>query len=243
MIRDFDAGFHDRTRILSADQFSRRDVIELTGLTDSQLKNTLDRDLVQLTSRHNPGSGRRRMFTGGDILKIVVAHTMSAIGFPMKWSYLIANDVERRASNSLIGAAKLDGLKVASYPQEDGDWARVEIRPGDPDPAPLPIAYQILEVDRIINETLAKLRALIAEQPVPSFKVPDIKAADPFSPENDFFKRWDADAQGRRVLVGLSFEETIEYHDGGSDSKDRFLELHDKHEQARFARLNAEAER
>lgn len=57
------------------------------------------------------------------------------------------------------------------------------------------------------------------------------------------------DSKGREILVGLTIEETIFYmeyaqkriqghHD--SQNRDRYLELHDKHERARFAVLGAE---
>jgi len=58
-------------------------------------------------------------------------------------------------------------------------------------------------------------------------------------------------AQGQEVLVGLSAEETAFYmayakqrkegpHKSGDGDQDRYLELHDKHEHARFAVLAAE---
>ena len=57
------------------------------------------------------------------------------------------------------------------------------------------------------------------------------------------------DSQGREVLVGLTIEETVFYMEyvrnrmqGHNDSQNgaRYLELHEKHERARFAVLGAE---
>ncbi len=62
------------------------------------------------------------------------------------------------------------------------------------------------------------------------------------------------DAEGREVLVGLTFEETLEYlklaHTTGAsgassagaryDDGERYLALHDKHELARLEILGAE---
>ena len=59
------------------------------------------------------------------------------------------------------------------------------------------------------------------------------------------------DTQGREVLVGLTFEETVEYVTYSKSSmsgkttydpeaRDHYLELHDKHQRARFQVLGAE---
>ena len=60
------------------------------------------------------------------------------------------------------------------------------------------------------------------------------------------------DAQGREVLVGLTFEESKAYIEHGNAQvfgkhvsraeNDRYLELHDKHEPARQAVIDAEVE-
>ena len=59
------------------------------------------------------------------------------------------------------------------------------------------------------------------------------------------------DGQGREVLAGLTFDETVFYIERGRrfvqgirdrDSRDRFLELHEKHERVRFAVLHGEHE-
>lgn len=58
------------------------------------------------------------------------------------------------------------------------------------------------------------------------------------------------DDEGREILVGLTFEETVFYmeysrrfltgRDRDPDHRDRYLQLHDKHERARLAVLGAE---
>lgn len=253
---DVDQRFDDVLRILDADQFTKRDVLDVTGLTDARLKNTLDRKvgpkpddrpLVRLRSSHNPGTGRRRMFCGADILKIFVAHLMSDIGFPMRWIYLTADEVERRATGILLGSIEPAGLIIISYPQSDGDWARVPVTELSAETRrTLPVAYQVLEIDRLVIEMLEKLRALVAEEPIPDFSIPDIKPEpSPYSPENDFFLMWEKDAAGRDIRTGLTFEETEEllrYEGsfvGGNhvDDKGRYLQLHGKHEQARHKRI------
>jgi hypothetical protein len=238
--------------ILHEPQFTRADVLTVTGVSDGQLKGILDRQQVVLSGEHNPGSGRRRMFSGADILSIAVANGMSGIGFPMRWAYLVAEDVVTRASHRLSGFVDhTPGLHIAMWPQGEDDWARVPIHEGmDELPPGLPPFMQVLHIDRLIDQVLAKLQALIEDKPLPNFDV-TIPAADP-----DFARRWTKDAQDRKTLVGLTFEETQEFEnvrekvnrDEGSvatmkRNRDRYLELHGKHEDARLAQFEKDADR
>ena len=245
--------------ILDEPQFSQADALAVCEMTAGELKGMIDREQVRLRRDHNPGSGRRRLYAGSDILKLKTGRIMSPLGFPLRWLYLLADQVEQRASARLVGLDITPKLRIATYPISDGDWAQVPIWDGMTDPPKLPLAVQILEVDRLIDEMLARLQALIEEKPLPSFEVPAPEAEpSPYSPENDFFLRWAKDEQGRDVMVGLTYEETAEYQahrdrdllhrlDDNSfpwpsveemhREKRRSIELHDKHELARLKRL------
>lgn len=242
------AAMHEASAILDEEQFSRRDVLELTGLSDAQLKNTLDRNLVSLANRHNPGTGRRRMFTGGDVLKLAAAHTMNAIGFPLRWSHILADMVERRAVNRLIGASTATEFAIITYPNAAGDdWCFLAVSSEMAEQPPLPLAFQLLAVDTLIDQTLAKLRALVAEQPIPDFTFrPPEPEASPYSPQNDFFRMWAIDDEGRTVRTGLTFDETQELstleaanmvpgHGQDREASKRYLDLIQKHKTARLA--------
>jgi len=203
---------HPYSPLLDEPQFSRDDVFNVCGISSGVLKGILDRKQVLLATEHNPGTGRRRMFTGSDVLKINTAVTAGTINFPLRWAYLLADQVVTRANTrrSALGEPE-HRLKYAFYPAKDGeDWAIVAVRDDEP-VAPLPIAVQLLDVDRLIDETLAKLNAIVDEQPIPSFEIPEVASTDPWAPENDFFHAWGLDDQGRRCLVGLTHEETGEY--------------------------------
>lgn len=65
----------------------------------------------------------------------------------------------------------------------------------------------------------------------------------------DEMRKLSTDNKGNVIFVGLTVEESQEYykytrpefsHKGNSATLDRYLELHDKHEAARFAVLGAE---
>lgn len=194
--------------ILSAAQFSRDDVLLVADISAGVLKGILDRKQVTLTSDHNPGTGRRRMFTGGDILKISAANVSSNIGFPLRWAYLLSEQIWRRASARLSGTAlePCDHFAMAFYPNKAGDdWAFVPVFDGKA-ATPLPIAHQAFDIDRFIDETIAKLTAIVNDEALPTFDLPEPK---PFDWRSMF--SWAKDATGRETLVGLDYAETTEF--------------------------------
>lgn len=238
------------TGLLSAPQFTSEDAMSICGVSKKQLEHAIDpaRTILRL-SIHNRErvKGRRRMFTGGDILKIAALFAASAVGFPARWFRVLADDVERRAIVRIGGGDLTPNLAYATWPMRDGeDWARTALHDALTVPPKLPSAVIIIAVDQLIDQTIAKLEAVIAEQPIPDFSVPDpAPAPSPYSPENDFFLAWTKDEAGRDVRVGLSFAETEEYErliapDRSAQTscdRDRFTVLDERHEAARHKRI------
>jgi hypothetical protein len=198
--------------LLDSAQFTQADVMAVTGLTYGQLKGILDRAQVRLRSDHFPGSGRRRMFCGSDILKFATAAASNSIGFPLRWASLLADQVAMRADARAFGLELVPGqhFAMAVYPCGPADnWVFVPVH-GDEPVSPLPLAFQVINVDRLINETMAKLEAIASETKMPDFSTPEPKDENPFSPEVDFFRVWTKDAAGQNCYHGLTHEETIE---------------------------------
>jgi hypothetical protein len=93
-----------------------------------------------------------------------------------------------------------------------------------------------------------------------TWRSPSPTAASPAPADDDFFRAWTTDEHGNRIRVGLTKAEHDEYealtardladrlHDSFpwssveemNKEKDRWLELHDKHEEARIRRLSQE---
>lgn len=237
--------FDELTEILDLAQFTREDVMRVSGLTPKRLEHLLDpkRAELRLDGRHvTPGTGRRRMFTGGDVLMIKVATIAGELGFPARWLYLLCERVRTHASARLRGFADGRHLSLATWPCSGDDWAVTPIFNGEP-AGQLPAAFHLVDVDRLTDETVKQLRAILDGSEVPDFSVKFKPEASPFSPENDFFKAWAKDEQDRNIRVGLSHDETLEYERlsvGELQShldRDRYLELSDKHEAARLARV------
>lgn len=209
------AKLNDAHRILDEPQFSISDAAAVVGASVKAIEHMIDpkKQRVQLNGDHiSPGSGRKRLFNGSDILKLAAAVVMSQIGFPQRWSVVLTDVIDRRASNRITGLAEKSGLLIATYPMKNGDWAYVSLyADGSGEETELPVAMQMLDVDRLIDETIAKLEAIIRKAAVPDFSVPDpVPEPSPFSPENDFFRMWDKDGEGRDVYVGLTYEQTQE---------------------------------
>ena len=239
-------GLLDRTEILDAPQFTSEDVCRIVSITPKQLENAIDpaRAVVRVSPQSRERrQGRRRMFTGGDVLKVAAVFAANAVGFPMRYTATMADEVERRASARLVGLDLAPGLVWLTWPFADGsDWNRAAVYQGKPEALKTPVAVIAIEVDRLIDETLGKLKALIGDEPLPDFTVPDhTPEPDQSPPKNDFFMRWAKDASGRDVLIGLTFEETQEYKtcptDRRAGDRVRWLELQERHERARQERL------
>lgn len=247
--------------LLDFPRFSQADVLAVCETTAGELKGMIDRKDVTLALGHNPGRGRPRQYTGRDILKLRTGRVMGPLGLPLGQLQRIADEVEKRAISRFLNVDR-DHLQIAIFPTASGEWALVTLW-DVPEKLKLPVAVQMLDVDRLINETLARLQAVIDGRPLPSFEVPiEEPYPSPYSPENDFFMRWTRDEKGRQVLVGLTYEETIEYRDfqdrslryvidskatlwEDQDAQSREIEravgeLGRKHDAARRARVEAE---
>lgn len=255
LIDDLPKHMVEANRIWTHPQFLVADVCKITGTTPKALEHFVNpkRDLVRLIGPHvNPGTGRRRVFTGGQVLMIAAAYAMTRIGFPQRWVRTLADEVERRAHfRSVPGGALETNMVLVTYPMNEGeDWAVIRLYDERTDEPNLPVAFHALQVDRLIDEVKAQLDAIINDEEVPDFTVPDAEPEpNPYSPASNIFLAWDKSPSGRWVYVGLTEEETDELlamqgsEIQGDDlvivgegyrGGDRFLELHDKHERARL---------
>lgn len=207
--------FAKALEILDKPRFTLPDAVAVTGATAKAIEHMADpkQQRVQLSGEHaTPGHGRRRLFTGGDILKLEAAHKMGAVGFPVRWSNAFTDLIFRRAKGRIIGTDIRSNMIIVTYPLKGGDWACVPIYGDEQDEPALPVAVQMLQADRMIDETLAKLRAILADEPIPDFAIPPIEPEpSPWSPENDVLGRWAKEVDGSDVLVGLSRAETLEF--------------------------------
>lgn len=255
---DAPQNFIERYSILNERQFTSADVCEVVGINAKQLEHAIDpkRSILTLSTHEEARiKGKRRLFTGSDCLKINALFVANAIGFPQRYASTLAEDISRRAANRLSGLDTTPNLAIAAWRMKNGDWVRQPLHSAASDEPKLPLAFQLIAVDELIDQTLKKLDAVIADVEIPIFDVPDpVPELSLHSPENDFFQAWTKDEQGRNVRIGLTYEETALYESyanrsleerDGPPSKARREEfklhqaLSEKHEEARLSRLAA----
>lgn len=206
----------DATRIWTHPQFLVSDVCKITGATPKAIEHLVNpkRDLVRLVGPYaNPGTGRRRVFSGGQVLMIAAAFAMTRIGFPQRWVRSLADSVERQAINRTgpYGALQTD-LIIVTYPLNDSDdWAFDHLFNERTEEPKLPVAFHMLTVDRLIDQVKAQLEAMIADEEVPDFTIPDPKPEPNWFGPNGGQKSWQKDQAGNWLMVGLTLDETKEY--------------------------------
>lgn len=246
---------HEATQIWDKPQFTVAEVCKITGATPKALEHFLNpaRGLVRLMGDWvNPGTGKRRIFTGEQVLQIAAAYTMNHIGFPQRWSIGLSEHVARRATARTIGLAVHTDLSIITYPMSNGDWALIPVFREMTEEPKLPLAVQILDVDRLIDQVLQQLLAVVAGENIPDFTVTDILPEPDWFGPNGGLNAWEQDAAGNWLLVGLNMAETREYmslqgwrlngdkldydvkpeHD--HEQRERSLALREKHDTARF---------
>lgn len=208
---------NEATKIWDEPQFTVTEVCKITGATPKALEHFLTpaRGLVRLMGDWvNPGTGKRRIFTGSQVLQIAAAYTMNHIGFPQRWSAGLAEAVARRATARTIGLASQSEMSIVTYPMSNGDWVSVPTYREMTSKPNLPVAVQILDVDRLIDQVHSQLRAIVAGDDIPDYNIPDIQPEpNPYSPAVNFFREWEKDSAGNWLFVGLTLDETREYLD------------------------------
>ena len=251
---------HEATQIWDKPQFTVAEVCKITGTTPKALEHFLNpaRGLVRLMGDWvNPGTGKRRIFTGAQVLQIAAAYTMNHIGFPQRWSIGLTEHVARRANARTIGLAVHTELSIVTYPMSNGDWALIPIYKEMTQEPKLPVAVHVLDVDQLIDQVLQQLLAVVAGEDIPDFTVPDIKPEPDWFGPNGGLNAWEQDTAGNWLFVGLTLDETrelmslkgirlngekLEYderpeHDAGQ--RERSMALHEKHDTARFAAMRS----
>ncbi len=207
---------NEASQIWDKPQFTVAEVCKITGATPKALEHFLtpSRGMVRLMGDWvNPGTGKRRIFTGGQVLQIAAAYAMKDIGFPQRWSIGLADKVATRAKARTIGLAVQTEMSIVTYPMANGDWASIPVYREMTETSNLPVAVQVLDVDRLIDQVLAQLEAIVAGEDIPDFSIPDIAPEPNWFGPNGGQRAWRKDGAGNWLLNGLTLEETREYMD------------------------------
>lgn len=79
--------------VLDTPRFALGHVCEVAGVSQTQLRNWLNRQSVTLAADQNRQAGKWRYFSGADALRIAAAAQFSRLHLPMDWADYIAGEV------------------------------------------------------------------------------------------------------------------------------------------------------
>ena len=154
-----------RDEILHQSRFTRQHVMEVTGVAHHQLHNWVSRKWLTLTGEQNPGKGRRRLYAGSDVINVAFGLELQPFGM-MQVADLLARSqqITKRAYRMLLDPAFESGRAYAVVPSGDGDWRYVAFGPGTARSGHDFATAVIVDLDRIILETLEGLVSLVSGQ-------------------------------------------------------------------------------
>jgi hypothetical protein len=152
-------GASSRPPILDLVQFTRQHVIDVTGVAGHQLHNWVARKWLSLAGEQNPGKGKRRLYSGCDVITVAFGLELQPFGMMQ-----VANELSRaqkisgRAHRMLLDPAFEPGRAMAIVPSaEQKGWSYVSFGPGTARSGHDFMAAVIIDVDRLILETLERL--------------------------------------------------------------------------------------
>jgi hypothetical protein len=154
-----------REQLLHRSLFTRQQVVEVTGVAHHQLHNWVSRKWLTLTGEQNPGKGRRRLYAGSDVINVAFGLELQPFGM-MQLADLLARSqqITKRAYGMLLDPDFQSGRAYAVVPSGEGDWRYVAFGPGTARLGHDFAAAVIIDLDRIILETLERLVCLVSGQ-------------------------------------------------------------------------------
>jgi hypothetical protein len=156
-------------RLLQKSDYTRAQILLALAVSEKALEHMVGPKGPLRANQTAPGTGRGRRFSGTNILRLEVARRLSPLGLPHASSRDVCDRVVLRAEWIAGGLIKDGpGLALALYPIPTiNSWACLEMV-GD-DEAWTPPVIAVIDVDRIIDEVVQKLRALRDGTPMPNF--------------------------------------------------------------------------
>lgn len=248
--------------LLDDARFTRDQAAVASFATPSQIHNWVSRGWLTLSGEQNPGRGKKRLYTGRDIIAIAVAVALQPFGMMQVADQLIRlQHVSNRAYFLLISPEISLGYGLGIVPSPDEtDWLYIPFGADVPD-QPEPPAYAVVavDIDRLIIETLERLNLVAAGKPVPERSFPQKPTIEQSEDEYlEFIGKAYRDGAGNRIYRGLTLEESQELdrlinkrfsmhtNAGGprlsEDERERLAELKEKNEIARLQYLGQRAQ-
>jgi hypothetical protein len=159
-----------RPPILDLAQFTRRNVIDVTGAASHQLHNWVARKWLTLSGEQSPGKGKRRLYNGCDVITVAFGLELQPFGMMRVAEQLSrTQQLSMRAYRMLLDPQFECGRALAIVPsgRKEG-WDYLVYGPGTARSGHDFRAALIIDADRLILETLERLSLVARGQHVPS---------------------------------------------------------------------------
>ncbi len=201
--------------LLDEAQFTNGDIESACYVTPTQLHNWVSRGWIKLSAA-TPGKGRRRLYSGQDAIAIAVAAALQPFGMMQVADQLVRmNQVNGRALRLLTDPLFEPYYALAIVPEPGGDdWLYIPMTPRSGEPQSPTPSFVLLDVDRLIVETLENVLLVMDGKSVPARNFPKKPT---FEEGEDEFLAFTGgayrDDEGRRVYRGLTVEESFDWDD------------------------------
>ena len=148
--------------VLDQPHFTKKDVIDVTGVADHQLHNWVARKWLTLSGVQDPGKGNRRLYSGCDVVNVALALQLQPFGMMQVADRLSqTHKASNRAGQMLRDPLFKYGQAYAVVPSGTGEWHYVPFGAGSASSGHDFRAAVIVDADRIILETLERLAGLL----------------------------------------------------------------------------------
>ena len=251
---------------LDVPQFSQKELLVCApGLPQATLKQWIERHVIYLSVPLNPGRGRRPLYRGKDVLTVAATCALVQQGIPPGKAHIAISQIfTPRVNQRLAGDESGPWSAFLCFATGTGDLHAMPFIEGKDNQkmretltsADVPEVQIYFQMDRLIDRVCDCLQSLLDDSFIYT-TAGDLKST--VNADRDFLRKWDLDEHGNKILVGLTFEESKEYErlivrdlfqrgDAAFPEttkkrearNDRYLELHEKHEFARMARIGKE---
>ena len=167
-VREAAAG-PQRPAILEKLQFTRQNVLDVTGAAAHQLHNWVARRWLTLSGDQNPGKGRKRLYSGSDTITVAFGLELQPFGMMQVADQLSrSQQIAARAYRMVLDPAFQTGRALAIVPAlETAGWNYVVYGPGTSRSGHDFRAAVIIDIDRMILETLERLTLVLRGEHVP----------------------------------------------------------------------------
>jgi len=128
--------------VLTDQRFTQADVLAVTRLKPELLQTWVNRKVVDL-GEQNPGSGRRRLYSAIDIVKLALMRRIADLGLDLD----VGRDFAAAAEEDLLGGEEIDWNLYCTIRRDDATQSRIQFNIISPVHSRLSTMYHAIQGD------------------------------------------------------------------------------------------------